>query len=139
MLPPTRLEVPAGTKVIYMTALSLSNHPSVVSVSWSVSTANFGAEFVGPSTSHVLAEKVFGLPIVTIDDLPKELLVSMNFGDTIAHQHSVSGPTTKKVGPEGDAEQVQISGFAYDDHKHEKPTTITILFQGSLPLLPTPK
>jgi hypothetical protein len=136
-LPPITLEVPTGTKAVYITALSLSTHASTVSVSWDVGLATFGAEFVGPSTTHVLAEKVFGLPIVVIDDLPEKLLVSMNFNDTVAHQHSISGPVTTKVGPEGDAQQVQISGYAYNDHKHEKPMTITILFQGTLSLLPT--
>ncbi|KAF8849784.1 hypothetical protein BDZ45DRAFT_680266 [Acephala macrosclerotiorum] len=139
MLPPVKLEVPARTKAIYMTALSLFNDHSEVSVSWTMGTATFGADFVGPSPSHVLGDKVFGQSIITVDgDLPQELLVSMNFNDTLTHQHSISGPFTKKVGPEGIATQVQISGFAASDHKHEKPTTITIVFQGTLHgLVPT--
>lgn len=132
MLPPIKLDVPAGTKAIYMTALSLFNDTSVASVSWTMDTATFGADFVGPSASYVLGDKVFGQSIITIDgDLPKALSVSMDFNDTLTHQHSMSSPVTKKVGPGGIATQVQISGYAYGDRKHEKPTTITIVFQGT--------
>ena len=86
----------------------------------------------------MLGDKVFDLPIVVVDPIPTEISVSFDFNDDMTHQHSVSGPVTKKVGPEGDATQVQISGYASSDHHHRTPTTVTILFQGSLHLLTSP-
>lgn len=140
MLPPITIPVPSGTKAMYLTALSLFDKTSSVSISWTVGSATFGADFVGPNPQHVLGDKVFGLPVIAVDSLPSEISVSFNFNDDMTHQHSVSGPTTNKVGPEGDATQVQISGYASSDHHHRHPTTVTILFQGSLHLLaPAPQ
>lgn len=123
---------------MYLTALSLFDKASSVSISWTDGSATFGADFVGPNPQYVLGEKVFGLPIVAVDSVPAEISVSFNFNDDLTHQHSVSGPITKRVGPEGDATQVQISGYASSDHHHHTPTTVTILFQGSLQPLPQP-
>jgi hypothetical protein len=134
MLPPITIPVPSGTSAIYLTALSLFDKTSSVSVSWTDGGASFGADFVGPSPTYVLGDKVFGLPIVTVDSVPTEISVSFNFDDDLTHQHSVSDPVTKTVGPDGNYTQVQISGFASSDHHHRTPTTVTILFKGSLNL-----
>jgi hypothetical protein len=139
MLPPITIPVPSGTNAIYLTALSLFDKTSTVSVSWTDGDATFGADFVGPNPQYVLGDKVFGLPIVAISSVPPELSISFDFNDDMTHQHSVSDPVTTKVGPDGDATKVQISGYASSDHKHRTPTTITILFQGSLPLLTSQK
>jgi hypothetical protein len=135
MLPPITIPVPSGTNAMYLTALSLFDKTSSVSVSWTDGSATFGADFVGPSHTYVLGDKVFGLPIVDVDAVPTEISVSFNFDDNLTHQHSVSDPVTKRVGPEGDSTEVQISGFASSDHHHRTPTTVTILFKGSLHLL----
>jgi len=101
MLPPLTIQVPSGTNAIYLTALSLFNKTSSVSISWTDGSATFGADFVGPSPTYVLGDKVFDLPIVVVDPIPTEISVSFDFNDDMTHQHSVSGPVTKKVGPEG--------------------------------------
>ncbi|PMD19488.1 hypothetical protein NA56DRAFT_647198 [Hyaloscypha hepaticicola] len=132
MLPPIKIPVPSGTNAIYLTALSLYDKPSTVSVSWTDGSATFGADFVGPSETYVLGDKIFGQPIIAAVPVPSEVSVSFNFEDTMTSQHSVSEPITKKVGPEGIATSVQISGYAAADHHHHKPTTITMVFQGSL-------
>jgi hypothetical protein len=124
--------VPSGTNAIYLTALSLSDQPSTVSVSWTDGSATYGADFEGPSETYVLGDRVFGQPIIAVAPVPSEVSVSFNFEDTITSQHSVSEPITKKVGPAGNATSNQISGYAADDHHHHKPTTITMVFQGSL-------
>jgi hypothetical protein len=137
MLPPLNIPVPSGTNAIYLTALSLFNQTSTVSVSWTDGSATSSADFVGPSETYVLGDKVFNSPIIAVNSpLPSEVSVSFNFEDTMTHQHSVSEPITKRVGPEGIATSVQISGYAASDHHHHKPTTITIVFQGSLHVLP---
>jgi hypothetical protein len=81
---------------------------------------------------HVLGDRVFGSPIITATPLSSEVSVSFNFKDTMTQQHSVSLPITKKVGPEGSSTSVQISGYAASDKNRQKPTTITMVFQGSL-------
>jgi hypothetical protein len=139
MLPPITIPVPAGTTAIYITALSLFDKTSSVSVSWTEGGAVFGADFVGPNPQYVLGDKVFGLPVVAVTSVPAEVSISFNFNDDLTHQHSVSEPRTTKVGPEGDATQVQISGYASSDRHHRTPTTVTVLFQGSLHLLPPQK
>lgn len=139
MLPPITIPVPAGTNAIYLTALSLFDKTSSVSVSWTDGDATFGADFVGPDAQYVLGDKVFGLPIIAFTSIPSEVSVSFDFNDDLTHQHSVSGPVTTRVGPEGDATKVQISGYASSDHHHRSPTTVTILFQGSLPPLTSQK
>jgi hypothetical protein len=63
MLPPLTIQVPSGTNAIYLTALSLFNKTSSVSISWTDGSATFGADFVGPSPTYVLGDKVFDLPI----------------------------------------------------------------------------
>jgi hypothetical protein len=132
MLPPMEIPVPSGTNAIYLTALSLSDQPSTVSVSWTDGSATYGADFEGPSETYVLGDRVFGQPIIAVAPVPSEVSVSFNFENTITSQHSVSEPITKKVGPAGNATSNQISGYAADDHHHHKPTTITMVFQGSL-------
>jgi len=47
-------------------------------------------------------------------------------------QPTVLKPVTTKVGPEGDATQVQVTGFSAADKQHQYPTTLTVLFQGTL-------
>jgi len=132
MLPPIKIPVPSGTNAIYLTALSLFDQPSTVSVSWTDGSATYGADFEGPSDTYVLGDRVFGQPIIAVAPVPSEVSVSFNFEDTMASQHSVSEPITKKVGPAGNATSIQISGYAAADHHHHKPTTITMVFQGSL-------
>ncbi|KAE9367483.1 hypothetical protein N431DRAFT_428847 [Stipitochalara longipes BDJ] len=132
MLPPITIPVPEGTNAIYLTALSLSNQTSTTSVSWTDGSATFGADFVGPSETYVLGDRVFDSPIISVTSVPSEVSVSFDFEDTATQQHSVSEPITKKVGPSGSATSVQISAYAASDHHHHKPTTITIVFQGSL-------
>jgi hypothetical protein len=117
---------------LYLTALSLSSLPSTASVSWTDGSAIFGADFVGPSETYVLGDKVFGSPIITATPISSVVSVSFNFKDTMTQQHSVSVPITKKVGPEGSSTSVQISGYAASDKNRQKPTTITMVFQGSL-------
>jgi len=111
VLPPINLPVPAETKVIYITAISLYHEYSEVSVSWTDGSAEDRAQFRGPSKSYVLGDNVFQSPIIVIDgnDLPKELVISVLFKDSIEHQSSIVGPIQKKVGPEGDATEVQVS------------------------------
>jgi hypothetical protein len=111
VLPPINLPVPAGTKAIYITAISLYHEHSEVSVSWSDGSANDRVQFDGPNKTHVLGDKVFHLPIIVIEgnQIPKELVVSVNFKDSIEHQSSIVGPIYTKVGPEGDATQVQVN------------------------------
>jgi hypothetical protein len=118
-LPPINLPVPAETKAIYITAISLYQEYSEVSVSWADGSEEEGAQFVGPSKSYVLGDKVFQLPVIVIDgnELPKELVISVRFKDSLEHQISIVGPISKKVGPEGDATEVQVSyleaGFTF--------------------------
>jgi hypothetical protein len=81
---------------------------------------------------HVLGDNVFDSPIITATPLSSEVSVSFNFEDTMTQQHSVSAPITKKVGPQGSSTSVQISGYAASDKNRQKPTTITMVFQGSL-------
>jgi hypothetical protein len=134
MLPPIKVLVPLGTKAIYLTAISLWKETSTVTVSWGgvpEGSATFGATFVGPNASYVLGDKVFGLPVIDATGAT-ELTVSFNFNDDLTHQHSVSGPHTTTVGPEGDATKVQISGYSAYDKVKKEPTTLTILFQGTL-------
>ncbi|PMD40403.1 hypothetical protein L207DRAFT_582609 [Hyaloscypha variabilis F] len=132
MLPPVTIPVPPRTEAILLTALSLSNQTSTVSVSWTDGNATFGADFVGPSETYVLGDRVFGSPIISVTSVPSEISVSFNFEDTVTQQHSISEPIAKRVGPSGSATSVQISAYAASDHQHQKPTTITIVFQGSL-------
>lgn len=132
MLPPIKIPVPSKTNTISLTALSLFENTSTVSVSWTYGGAIIGADFAGPSDSYVLGDSVFGSPIVTFTTIPSEVSVSFDFEDTVGKQHSVSKPITKKVGAEGSATSVQISGYDASDKQKRRPTTITILFQGSL-------
>ena len=132
MLPPITIPIPSGTHTFYLTALSLSSLPSSASVSWTDGSATFGADFVGPSETYVLGDNVFGSPIISATPLSSEVSVSFNFEDTMTQQHSVSAPITKKVGPQGSSTSVQISGYAASDRNRQKPTTITMVFQGSL-------
>lgn len=84
---------------MYLTALSLYEERSSVAVSWTDGSATFGATFVGPNPQFVLADKVFGLPVISLNDsIPKEISVSFKFHDTT---HSVSSPATANVGPQG--------------------------------------
>jgi hypothetical protein len=134
MLPPIKIPVPSGTKAIYLTAISLWKETSTVTVSWGgvpEGSATFGATFVGPNASYVLGDNVFGLPVIDATGAT-ELTVSFNFNDDVPNQHSVSGPHTTTVGPEGDATKVQISGYSAHDKAKKEPTTLTILFQGTL-------
>ena len=132
MLAPINFPVPEGTNAIYLTALSLSRQTSTASVSWTDDSATFGADFEGPSDTYVLGDRVFGSPIIAVTSVPSEISVSFDFEDTITQQHSVSEPITKRVGPSGNATSVQVSAYAASDHDHHQPTTITIVFQGSL-------
>jgi len=132
MLPPITFPVPPSTNAIYLTALSLFDQPSTVSVSWTDGSATFGTDFVGPSETYVLGDRVFGSPIIAVTSVPSEILVSFEFDDTTSQQHSVSEPSTKRVGPSGSSVSTQISAYAASDHHHHKPTTITIVFLGSL-------
>jgi hypothetical protein len=141
MLPPIKVPVPSGTAAIYLTAISLWKETSTVTVSWGgvpEGSATFGATFVGPNASYVLGDNVFGLPVIDATGAT-ELTVSFNFNDDLTHQHSTSGPHTTTVGPEGDATKVQISGYSAYDKAKKEPTTLTILFQGTLHgLIPPP-
>jgi hypothetical protein len=121
MLPPITIPIPSGTHTFCLTALSLSSLPSTASVSWTDGSATFGADFVGPSETYVLGDKVFGSPIITATPLSSEVSVSFNFKDTMTQQHSLSAPITKKVGPEGSSTSVQISGYAASDKNRQKP------------------
>jgi hypothetical protein len=80
----------------------------------------------------VLGDNVFGSPIITATPLSSEVSVSFNFEDTMTQQHSVSAPITKEVGRQGSSTSVQISGYAASDKNRQQPTTITMVFQGSL-------
>jgi hypothetical protein len=71
-------------------------------------------------------------PSLPLTPLSSEVSVSFNFEDTMTQQHSVSAPITRKVGPQGSSTSVQISGYAASDRNRQKPTTITMVFQGSL-------
>jgi len=129
MATPLKIQVPQGTTSMYLTALSLYEERSQIAVNWTDGSATFGATFVGPNPQYVLADKVFGQPIISLNDsIPKEISVSFKFHDTT---HTVSSPTTTNVGPQGNGTQVQITGFAASDKNREKPTTITILFQSN--------
>jgi hypothetical protein len=47
-------------------------------------------------------------------------------------QPTVLHPVTTKIGPEGEATQIQITGFSAKGLQHQYPTTLTVLFQGAL-------
>lgn len=95
MLPPLKIAIPAGTKSITATALSLSKHPVTVSISWSSGSAQFGIDFKGPNENYQLQEKVFGVPVGTINPDVEDLTVFIKYeGETMASQHAVVGPAT---------------------------------------------
>jgi hypothetical protein len=133
MSAPIKVSVPSGTQAIYLTAISVWKETSTINVSWGgvpEGSEIFEATFVGPTASYVLGDK-FGLPVIDVTGAT-ELTVSFNFNDNLTHQHSTSGPHTTTVGPEGDATKVQISGYSAYDKEKKEPTTLTILFQGTL-------
>ena len=135
MLPPQHLPTPPGTVAIYGFVVSLIPKKSEVDVSWTDGSATFGQAFVGPNDSHVLGDQVFGLPLLTIasgSQVPSEILVSFNFFGGMTGQPTVLAPVTTRVGPEGDATQVQITGYSAEDQQRQFPTTLTVLFQGTL-------
>ncbi|EKD17543.1 uncharacterized protein L3040_006661 [Drepanopeziza brunnea f. sp. 'multigermtubi'] len=130
MPPLIKISIPEGTKSIDLTALSLYEHRSQIIVEWTDGSANFGATFVGPTASFVLADKAFGQPIISLtDNVPKVLSVSFKFYDMTP---SILEPKISNVGPQGNGTQVQITGYASSDKKHEKPTTLTVLFKRPL-------
>jgi len=134
MLPPQHLAVPAGTVAVYAFAVSLLKDKSEVDVSWTDGSATFGQKFMGPSDSLVLGDQLFNLPLLAIANgsLPSEILVSFNFFGGMTGQPTVLQPVTTKVGPEGDATQIQVTGYSAQDPQHQYPTTLTVLFQGTL-------
>ncbi|CZS93281.1 uncharacterized protein RAG0_03642 [Rhynchosporium agropyri] len=130
MSTPIKIQVPEGTTSMYLTALSLHQGRSQIAVNWSDGSATFGATFIGPNPHYVLADNVFGLPIISLNDsVPKELSVCFKFHNKTC---TVSSPETKNVGPQGNGTQIQLSAYTSEDKKQEKPTTVTILFQSHL-------
>lgn len=133
MIAPTTIPVPEGTTAIYITAISLCTTPSEVSVGWADSSAQFGTTFVGPSSTHVLADKVFGSPVTVVAPIPKKITVSFNFQDTMTTQHSVTAPVTTKAGPAGTQTIVTMSGYAAGDRDSKlAPTTVTLVMKRPL-------
>ncbi|PBP17179.1 hypothetical protein BUE80_DR012124 [Diplocarpon rosae] len=130
MPPSIKIPVPEGTSSMYLTALSLYDKRSQIAVSWTDGSASFGATFIGPTDSFVLADKVFGLPVVSLNDsIPNEISVSFKLSETTT---SGSNSVATNVGPQGNGTQIQITEYASSDAEHMKPTTITILFQTDL-------
>ncbi|KAH7348555.1 hypothetical protein BKA65DRAFT_262256 [Rhexocercosporidium sp. MPI-PUGE-AT-0058] len=130
MSTPIKIQVPQGTTSMYLTALSLYEERSQIVINWTDGSATFGATFMGPNPQFVLADKVFGLPIISLNDsIPSEISVCFKFHDTT---HTVSSPATTNVGPQGNGTQIQITGYTSVDKRKEKPTTVTILFQSNL-------
>jgi hypothetical protein len=134
MLPPQHLAVPAGTVAVYAFAVSILKDKSEVDVSWTDGSATFGQKFFGPSESLVLGDQIFNLPLLAIENssLPSEILVSFNFFGGMTGQPTVLQPVTESVGPEGDATQIQITGYSATDTQRQYPTTLTVFFQGIL-------
>ncbi|KAL2064330.1 hypothetical protein VTL71DRAFT_4824 [Oculimacula yallundae] len=127
MATPVNIQVPEGTTSMYLTALSLYEDRSQIAINWTDGSATFGATFVGPNSTFVLADKVFGQPIISLNEsVPKEISVCFKFHDTTC---TVSEPATTNVGPQGNGTQIQLTAYTSADKKQEKPTTVTILFQ----------
>lgn len=130
MSTPSKIQVPRNADSMHITALSLYEERCYVEVSWTDGNAGFGTKFIGPRSSFVLVDKVFGQSIVSLhDNLPKEITVSFKFHETTA---TVGTPISANVGPQGSGTQIQLTSFATSDERQEKPTTITILFGGAL-------
>jgi len=85
MLFPLKLQGPAGTMSVYITAISLCKTAPRVAVNLFESGAIFGATFVGPNDQYILEDNVFNLPVIAINQsVPVELMVNFNFNDDMA-------------------------------------------------------
>ncbi|PBP26660.1 hypothetical protein BUE80_DR002377 [Diplocarpon rosae] len=121
MPPSIKIPAPEGTSSMCLTALSLYDKRS---------QCFLRSNLIGPTDSFVLADKVFGLPVISLNDsIRNQISVSFKLSETTS---SRSSSVAKNVGLQSNGTQIQITKYASSDAERNKPTTITILCQTDL-------